>query len=186
MQIRYEINVSVSEYNEQNLCNKAELHQCPIHPEGGCGMRGHGSYERVIPEKFEVPRWYCQKAQTTISLLPDFLPSRLPGTLETVEDVIIEVQKHPTLVSAAEHIRPDIELQGALRWVNRRIGYANTVLKAIAGLIPEIGFKSLKQLQKKLNVNFALPCLRRILNNHLYALPRIIGLIPPQLKSAGS
>ena len=186
MQIRYEVNVSISEYNEQKLCEKSELHQCPIHPEGRCGIRRHGSYERVKPERFDVPRWYCQKAQTTISLLPDFLPSRLPGTLEEVENVILEVQKHPTLVSAAEHIRPDIELQGALRWINRRIAYVSTVLKAIAGLIPEIGFNSLKQLQKKLNVDFALPCLRKILNNHLYALPRIIGLIPPQLKFAGS
>lgn len=185
MQVRYKVDVSVSEYNDQNLCEKAELEQCPIHPDGGCGIRGHGSYERVVPIKFRVPRWYCQKGHATISLLPDFLPSRFPGTLKDVEDVVVEAQKHPTLVSAAEHIRPDIELQGALRWISRRIYYVNTVLKACAGLLPEVGFKNLGQLQKIFGVDSVLSHLREIFKEHLYALPRIIGLIPPPLTPVG-
>ncbi|MEA1921988.1 MAG: hypothetical protein U9N63_04965 [Pseudomonadota bacterium] len=179
MQIRNNVNVSVSEYNRQNLCEKAELKQCPIHPEGGCGIRRHGSYERVVPMKFEIPRWYCRKGHATIALVPDFLPSRFPGTLKDVEEVVVEAQKHPTLVSAAEHIRPDIGLQGGLRWLNRRINYVSTALKACAGLFPEIGFKNLEQLQKAFGVDSVLSHLREILKEHLYALPRIIGLIPP-------
>ena len=186
MQVRYKVDVTVSEYNEHNLCEKAELEHCPIHPEGGCGIRGHGSYERVVPIKFRVPRWYCHKGHATISLLPDFLPSRFPGTLKDVEDVVVEAQKHSTLVSAAEYIRPDIGLQGALRWLNRRISQVDTILRACAGLFPEIGFKNLEQLQKIFGVDSVLSHLREILKDHLYALPRIIGLIPPPLTPAGS
>jgi len=93
MQIRYRVNVSASEYNKQKLCEKAELKQCPIHPEGDCGMRRHGTYTRKWPIELKIPCWYCRKDHTLISLLPDFLPSRLSGTLKEVEDVVLEVQK---------------------------------------------------------------------------------------------
>jgi len=185
MQVRYKVDASVSEYNDQNLCEKAELEQCPIHPDGGCGIRKHGSYKRVLPATFRIPRWYCHKGHATISKLPDFLPSRFPGTLKDVEDVVVEIQKHPTLVSAADHIRPDIGLQGALRWINRRISYVSTALRASAGLLPEVGFKNLGQLQKIFGVDSVLSHLREILKEHLYALPRIIGLIPPPLTPVG-
>jgi len=182
MQIRYPVKVSsVFEYNKQNLCEKAELVQCPIHPDGGCGIRRHGSYIRLIPIEFKVPRWYCRAAHTVISLLPDFLPSRLSGTLKDVEEIVLEAKKHPTLVSAAETIRPDIGLQGALRWLCRRLDYVDNILNVVAGIMSPFGFKDLLQLQELFNVKFILPHLREKLNNHLYKMTHILGLISPQL-----
>ena len=181
MQIRYRVNVSASEYNEQKLCEKAELKQCPLHPEGGCGMRRHGSYTRKWPIELKIPCWYCRKGHTLISLLPDFLPSRLSGTLKDVEKVVLEAQKHPSLESATEKIRPDIELPGALRWLRRRINYVKKILTISAGILPQFGFKNLKQLQKIFKVDFVLPYLRKILEPHLHKFPHIIGLIPPPL-----
>jgi hypothetical protein len=182
MQIRYRVNVSASEYNDQKLCEKAELKQCPIHPEGGCGIRRHSTYTRKWPIKLKIPCWYCRKGHTLISLLPDFLASRLSGTLKDVEEVVLEAQKCPTLESAADKIRPDIELPGAVRWLRRRIKYVAKILTLSAGILPQFGFKSLKQLQKTFKVNVVLPHLREILETHLHKLPHIIGLIPPQLE----
>ena len=178
MQIRYQVNVSsVHEYNEQNLHEKAELKQCPFHPKGGCGFRRHSYYLRLIPIKCKIPRWYCRIAHTTISLLPDFLPSRLSGTLKDVEEVVLEYLKHPTLVSAAEAIRPDIGLQGALRWLRRRLVYVDNILKVAAGTLSPIGHKSLLQLQTLFNVDYILPHLREKLKHRLYKMKHILGLI---------
>ena len=186
MQMRYPVKVySVYEYNKQKLCEKAELRQCPIHPEGGCGIRRHGSYTRLIPIECKIPCWYCRTAHTLISLLPDFLASRLPGTLKDVEEVVLEAEKYPTLVSAAESIRPDIELQGALRWLCRRLNYVDKILNVTAGILSPIGFKDLKRLQELFEVNFILPHLREKLNDHLYKMPHILGLISPQLEPVG-
>ena len=186
MQMRYPVNVSsVYEYNKQKLCEKAELNQCPFHPEGGCGIRRHGSYIRLIPIVCKIPRWYCRVAHAIISLLPDFLASRLPGTLKDVEEVVLEAEKHPTLVSAAESIRPDIGLQGAQRWLRRRLDYVDVILNVAAGILSPVGFKSLQRLQELFNVNLILPHLREKLNQHLYKMPHILGLISPQLEPEG-
>lgn len=186
MQTRYHVDVSTaSEYKAQKLYEKAELKQCPLHPEGGCGIRKHGSYTRKWPVEIKIACWYCRMGHTLISLLPDFLPSRLSETLKDVEEVVLEVQKHPNLESAAENIRPDIELPGALRWIVRRINYVGRILIIGAGILPQFGFKSLEQLQKTFKVDFVLPHLREILKNHLHKLPRIIGLIPPQTAPVG-
>ena len=183
MQMRFQAGVStVHEYNEQKLCEKAKLERCPIHPEGGCNIRRHGSYIRLIPIECKIPCWYCRTAHTLISLLPDFLASRLPGTLEDVEDVVLEAEKYPTLTSAAETIRPDIGLQGALRWLCRRLSYVNDILNVAAGILKPIGFKDLRRLQELYNFDFILPHLREKLNNHLYKMSHILGLIPPQLE----
>ena len=182
MQIRYSVNVSASEYNKQKFCEKAKLHLCPIHPEGGCGIRRHGTYTRKWPIELKIPCWYCRLGHTLISLLPDFLPSRLSGTLKQVEKVVLEVQKHPSLEKASEKIRPDIELPGAVRWICRRINYVKDILIHSAGILPQFKFRNLEQLQKTFEVDFVLPHLREILETHLHKLPHIIGLIPPPLE----
>jgi len=183
MQYRYCVNVSASEYKRLKLHEKAVLNRCPIHPEGGCGMRKHGNYTRRWPIELKIPCWYCRKAHTLISLLPDFLPSRLSGTMKDVEEVVLEAQKYPSLESAAENIRPDIELPGAVRWLRRRIQYVAQILIRGAGILPQFGFKNLKQLQNIFKIDFVLPYLRKILETHLHKLPHIIGLIPPHLQA---
>jgi hypothetical protein len=84
-----------------------------------------------------VARYYCRKGQTTFSLLPDCLASRLSSSLAEVEQVVTEAEKAPTLQQAAQALRPDIELQGAMRWLRRRMQPVQVALLAIATLWPE-------------------------------------------------
>ncbi|EFK07399.1 conserved hypothetical protein, partial [delta proteobacterium NaphS2] len=90
MQLRYPIDLTIEEYNEQKAWEHAELDHCPFHPEGGCDLARHGTYPRKFPEYCLVPRWYCPSAHKTISLLPDFLASRFPGTLDEIEQPSIQ------------------------------------------------------------------------------------------------
>jgi hypothetical protein len=107
------------EYVSQKGWLAASLERCPFHPEGGCGLARHGTYARVWPAGCLIARWRCPPARTTISLLPDFLCSRLRGTLAEVEAVVAAVEAAPTQEAASEALRPDIELPGALRWLRR-------------------------------------------------------------------
>ena len=64
----------------------------------------------------QISRWYCPTGHTTFSLLPDCLASRLPGSLDEVEQVVAIVEAKvaagESIEKAAEKIRPDIELPG--------------------------------------------------------------------------
>ncbi|HEX9401355.1 MAG TPA: hypothetical protein VF912_14695 [Anaeromyxobacter sp.] len=71
-----------------------------------------------------------------VILLPDFLCSRLTGTLAEVERVVAAVEVAPTQEAASEVLRPDIELPGALRWLRRRIRLVHAGLAAAIGLLP--------------------------------------------------
>src|SRR6266545_1542706 len=50
-----------------------------------------------------------------VILLPDFLCSRLTGTLAEVKRVVAAVEVAPTQEAASEVLRPDIELPGGVR-----------------------------------------------------------------------
>ena len=69
-------------------------------------------------------------AHTTFSLLPDCLAAKLPGSLEELEQVLSAVEEAPSLEAAADKLRPDILLPGALRWVRRRLTLAQVALGA--------------------------------------------------------
>ena len=56
-------------------------------------------------------------AGATISMLPDFLCSRLTGTLAEAEAVVATAEAAPAREPASESVRPDIELPGAMRWL---------------------------------------------------------------------
>lgn len=181
MQIRFNVNISPSEYVSQGICEKTELKQCPFHPNGGCGIRKHGTYTRKWPIKLKIPRWYCRMARKTISKLPDFLACRLSGTLQDVEEVVIKAQTYPSQEQAAAEIRPDIQLPGALRWLRRRFFYVQTILTIAAGILSPNGFRDLTQLKEFFSVDFVLPHLRAPLEPHLQTLTQIIGFSPPSL-----
>ena len=80
----------------------ATLERCPLHREGGCGLARHGSYPRVRPAGIRVARFWCPKAGVTISLLPDFLASRLSGTLAELEAVVEVAEGARSEEAAAE------------------------------------------------------------------------------------
>lgn len=96
----------------------------------------HGEYARVEPPGMCIARFYCEEGHVTFSLLPDCLASRLSSTLVAVEEAASAVEQRTTsLEEVAATLRPDIEVQGAVRWVRRRavaVAIALKVLKASA------------------------------------------------------
>ncbi len=56
------------------------LERCPNHSHVGCSLAGHGTYARETQRSAKIARWYYPESHTTISLLPDCLAARLPGT----------------------------------------------------------------------------------------------------------
>ena len=138
MQLRYETGLTGEEYVSTEAWRDARLERCPNHPHGGCSVAGHGTYARKTPPGTKIPRWYCRESHTTISLLPDFLAARLPGTLDEVEAVVAHAEEAPSLSAAADALRRDpVGLPGAIRWVRRRVLLVHHALTLVIGLLPE-------------------------------------------------
>lgn len=53
MQVRFGTNLTSEQYIRQQAWQQATLERCPLHPEGGCGVRGHGrALTAPLPELF--------------------------------------------------------------------------------------------------------------------------------------
>jgi len=139
---------------------------------------------RVEPPGTQIPRWYCPTGHATFSLLPDCLASRLPGSLDEVEQVVATVEAKvaagESIEKAAEKIRPDIELPGAVRWVRRRMGAVRMALLALVTLLPgQLGNEPrLGSVREVLGTKSALVRLREIGSAHLGALAPPVGFGP--------
>lgn len=189
MQVRFDAGLTSEEYVRRDGWLSATLLFCPFHPEGGCGLARHGTYPRVDPPGCLIARWYCRTAHTTISLLPDFLCSRLTGTLAEVEAVVAAVEVAPTREQASEVLRSDIELPGALRWLRRRVRLVHAGLAAAIGLLPTLlaGRKpTVMSVRSALGAEVALVRLRLELAPHLGALPPPLGLGPRPVRRRSS
>jgi hypothetical protein len=118
VQLRHQTALTSEDYVRQEYWRQASLDCCPLHPRGGCGFARHGTYPRVEPPGTQISRWYCPTGHTTFSLLPDCLASQLSGSLDEVEQVVAIVEAKvaagESIEKAAEEIRPDIELPGAV------------------------------------------------------------------------
>jgi hypothetical protein len=181
MQIRYATNLSAEQYVQQQAWHAATLNQCPLHPQGGCRFSKHGTYPRKFPEGTKIARWYCPDGHMSFSLLPDCLASRLPGTLLEIEDVVAKVENSPSQEAAADGIRIDIELPGALRWMRRRIFLVKAALRILIELLPGLFadcLPSLLSFRSVLGVDYVLPQLRILAEGNLYILPPPIGFGP--------
>ena len=183
VQLRFPSGLTSEEYVKQQGWLQATLLQCPRHHEGDCGFARHGTYGRVEPEGMLIARYYCPKAHVTFSLLPDFLASRLSSTLSEVEGVVGQVEQRleagATLEVIAEEIRPDIETQGALRWIRRRVSAVRATLVICAGLLPLAGTpRTLEGFRVTLGAEAVLPELRVLAAEHLHALPPPVGFGP--------
>ena len=189
MQLRFATNISVEQYIEQEAWKDAELNQCPLHPEGGCKIARHGTYNRKFPNGVKIARWYCPDGRSTFGLLPDCLSSRLPGTLIEVEMVINQIESAPSQEAAADKIRPDIGLPGILRWMRRRLFLIRVSLILLIDLLPLLsnnGQTTLSSLRSALGVEFILPHLRELAASYLDILPPPLGFGPrPQKKYRG-
>jgi hypothetical protein len=160
---------------------EASLSGCPIHGGLECGFSRHGWYERVTPPGTKVARFRCPKARVTFSLLPDFLASRLSGTLDEVERVVCATEAAPSVEAAADVLRRDIELPGAVRWVRRRLSPVRTALVAIATLLPGClpVTEDLREVRAHLGTEHALMELRGVAERYLGGIRWPVGLKPP-------
>jgi hypothetical protein len=185
VQLRLEPVLTLEQYVKQRAWETASLSSCPLHPAGGCGYRRHGTYLRKFPMPLPVARFYCASGHTTISLLPDFLASRLPGTLDEVEQAAVVAEAAASREQAAEQLRPAaapdaVTLESAKRWTSRRVTAFAAVLVAVVGLLPErfVGVRTAAELRARLGTEQALMALRGIATPWLGSLPPPLGFSP--------
>lgn len=117
----------------------------------------------------------------TFSLLPEFLCTRLTGTLAEVEAVVAEAEAAPTREAASEVLRPEVELPGALRWVRRRTRLVHAGLAAVIGLLPGLlagREPTVTSIRSALGTENVLVRLRAEVAPHLAALPPPLGFGP--------
>ncbi|WP_198321094.1 hypothetical protein [Azohydromonas aeria] len=152
----------------------ARLASCPLHPAGGCSFARHGSYPRSTPAGLRVARWYCPQGHRTFSLLPDFLASRLPGLLASIEDVVARALSAKSMEAAASSLREfDVALPSALRWLRRRM---RPVCAALEAVLPQ-GAAVIAGNAGRRDVLLAL---RRSLPE------QVLGVLPPPLGILGT
>lgn len=185
MQLRYSEQLTLEGYLKEKAWERASAKRCPLHPQGKCGYCRHGTYVRKIPEPIPIARAYCPQGHTTFSFLPDFLASRLPGTLDEVEQTAVQRESSPSLAQAAERLRPAtapwaVSSTSAERWVARRVALFKTVLLAVVGLFADrlAGTTTATELRGRLCTEHALVMLRERSDRWLAALPAPLGFGP--------
>lgn len=182
MQLLYSIGLTGEEYVNARAWEYARLEACPNHPHGGCSLARHGTYERKTPRGCLVPRWYCRESHTTFSLLPDCLSARLPGTLRTLEAVVNEAERAASLASAAAVVRPGpVGLEGATRWIRRRVERVHHTLNVVRGMLPDLlaGCEpEMGPVRVRLLSPAALAMLRAELDGQLSVVPAPLGFLP--------
>jgi len=188
LQLRFATDLSVDQYIKGKAWKDAKLNHCPLHPQGGCKFAGHGTYSRKFPDGVKIARWYCPNGHETFSMLPDCLSSRLPGTLMEVETVINQIESSPSQEAAANNIRLDISLPGALRWMRRRLFLIRSTLILLIVLLPSLPGNcqpTLSFFRSVLGIEFVLPHLRKLVSSYLDILPPPLGFGPrPETKKS--
>ncbi|MCG5051850.1 MAG: hypothetical protein KA712_02725 [Myxococcales bacterium] len=127
-----------------------------------------------------VARYYCPTAHQTFCLLPDCLAARLSGSLDEVETVVAAVEAAPSIEAAADGLRPDIELPGAVRWVRRRYSAVRAALLVLVTSTPALLGKCQPTLAE-VSERVRPPVLRHVraeVEKQLGALPAPVGFAP--------
>ena len=132
-----------------------------------------------------VARWYCRDARRTFSLLPDCMSARLTGSLDEAEQVVLRVEASRSVEAAAQKLRPDISVAGAIRWVRRRLKGVRVSLLILITLLPgRLGTKArLVEVRRVLASERCLVALREIGESHLHVLPRPLGFLPAGIRT---
>jgi hypothetical protein len=182
VQLRFATGLTSEEYVKQEGWRFATLKQCPLHPRGGCGFARHTAYLRARPAGALIARYYCPQGHTTFSLLPDCLAARLSSSLADVEAVCTAAATGGRSQEAiAEELRPDIQRQGALRWMRRRVRAVTAALVAVIGLRPDVFAgrqPTVEDFRKVLGVEHVMVALRETAARHLAVLPPPLGFGP--------
>jgi len=182
VQLRLATGSTSKEYVTHQAWRDATLERCPLHPAGGCSFARHGTYERVNPPGTRIPRWYCPEGHCTFSLLADCFAARLSGSLQEVEQVVFVAEQALSREAAADALRLDIELPGALRWLRRRLKPVHAALTLLLGLFPDLFagcLPTVSAFRQRLGCAWVLPALREIAEVRLAQLPPPLGFRPP-------
>jgi len=151
----------------------ATLDRCPVHPQGGCGFARHGTYPRVCPPGTRIARWYCPKAGQTYSLLPECFNAGWSGELAEVEQIVLIAEQARSREACAQTIRTEIELPGAMRFIDRRVKTVRQTLHLVKGLRPDL----FSQVEPTVgDFKFALGCI-----DVLRSLRQLFPLLTPSL-----
>ena len=183
VQLRFDTGLAGDEYVTRELWRSATLAHCPLHPEGGCGIARHSPYERKTPPGTYIARWYCRRGHCTISLLPDHLAARFPGTLAEIERVLDAADtRTASLQACADALRPDpVSLPSATRWLRRRLAAARPLLILAVTLLglPSAAAQGVAALRQHLRLHTmqlgVFERLRALLQPHLPVLARPVG-----------
>jgi hypothetical protein len=180
MQVRLTAPCTSEQYVTGQLWHFARLTYCPWHRQGGCGFSRHGSYSRVKPAGTRIARWYCPKARRTVSAIPDFLCSHRSGTLTELEALMLDVEQAPSLMRACDTWRLDIDLPGAMRFIQRQVDDIHQTLHLARGLLPQrfAVARNLTDFSCCIDVPDVLTALRQILCTYLQQLPCPVGFNP--------
>jgi hypothetical protein len=139
MQILFETRMTSEQYVSEQGWLGATLLSCPVHPSGGCGFRGHGSYQRKTPTGLRVARFYCAEGHVTISLLPDFMAASFSGLLSDVEQAARIAERAASVAAAAKQLRPELgDERSAARWLRRRLSALRSGLSSLVTSVPEM------------------------------------------------
>jgi len=182
VQLRFDTGLTSEEYVSRQAWREATLECCPLHPQGGCGFAGHGTYERAEPAGAHIARWYCRQGHCTFSLLPDCLAARFTGTLAAFEEAVACAEQSESLERAADRLRPDVtDLFAAVRWLRRRRTLLRHVFSVLRGLLPELFADCLAPVdvfRSRLGCDCALVRLRAMAAPWLDVLPPPLGFGP--------
>lgn len=118
MQIVFASGHTSESYVSQEGWREASIERCPRCNDG---IPRHGTYPRKTPEGTQIARFYCRACHLTVSLLPSFLAAGFSDTLAVQQVAVEAVDVHDSFDAAAIALRPGIELQGARRWLRRRL-----------------------------------------------------------------
>jgi hypothetical protein len=132
-----------------------------------------------------IARWYCRDAQTTFSALPDCMAARVVGGLDEVEQVALAAESLG-VEAAAQDLRTEIDLPGAMRWIRRRGDAIRRALLALITALPtRLGtIPRVQVVRAVLETDRALVALREIGADHLHALSYPLGFCRPRLPRA--
>ena len=177
--------LTAEEYVSTEAWRDARLEVCPNHPDGGCSLASHGTYERKTPAGTRIARLYCRESHTTFSLLPEFLAARTPGTLDQVEEAVVAFETAPGVQAAARQARPGhhISDRGAeRRWIRWRAQSIHRFLAIVIGLFPDLfqgAAPEIAAFRARLGTESVLRELRGLCAAHLQHLPPPVGFRPP-------
>src|SRR2546428_14145092 len=87
------------------------------------------------PPGMRIARWYCRDAHMTFSALPECMAARVAGSLDEVEQVAL-LAESKGVEAAAQDLRTETDLPGAMRRIRRRRDEVRVGLLALITALP--------------------------------------------------